>query len=783
VGGTERVGGRLLSGIAAVTGLLLALGQLTPVAAAATPVTAGVPLQVAPRQIAYDPDRFQAGNIITDALFYDGYAMSTTEVQNFLAGKGASCTTSGSTVCLKDYRLDQKERAATEFCGAISAKQDVRASAFIATVAKACGISPKVLIVTLEKEQGLVTSTSPTSGRYRIAMGYGCPDTAPCDSAYYGFDNQVYKAASQFERYRLYPYNFNFRVGGTFNIGYSPSASCGTKSVKILSQATAGLYNYTPYTPNKGSLNNYPGTAPCGSYGNRNFFAFYSLWFGSTLVGSNLVRTAGNSSIWLLEGDARWRILGSDPELQQDVRPWGTAATVSGDYLATFEDRGDFVGLFRSPSDAYFLLDGGKRYTVRSCETFTDFGFDCADAVSLAWDLVQAFPVAGDLTAVVKDASGRFVRLGDGMRREVLDAGSASWASIDTTGAVTLTRSTSLDPVPAGPPIVEPGALFTSGASSYVAGASGAYYAIPDQVLSQSQLATWLGGRRGSVSAASIAALGEVPTLPLVYEDPEGLVRMLVPTGSVELPDPQAWVGAAEIPLLGAEIVAGVPPVGATTEGPVIGVTASAGTYWLIDDGLRRSIVGQAGGAKLLGRSLDTTPIRVLSSYLSPLPTGPAYYPPALVVKTDGLKWLIDGTSRRKIPQAVVDETASTPVVIVAAGDIADIPIVGGTMRFGVTCDGQRMLQFDGMLFAVSAAGDAAYSPTTDWVELDPSTCDAMPKHAKVVGPLLSYAGKYWRVVDGERFVITTSKYVSLRETYGAAKAASAGLMAQIPVR
>jgi hypothetical protein len=93
------------------------------------------------------------------------------------------------------------------------------------------------------------------------------------------------------------------------------------------------------------------------------------------------------------------------------------------------------------------------------------------------------------------------------------------------------------------------------------------------------------------------------------------------------------------------------------------------------------------------------------------------------------------------------------------------------------------MLQFDGMLFAVSAAGDTAYSPTTDWVELDPSTCDAMPKHAKIVGPLLSYAGKYWRVVDGERFVITTSKYVSLRETYGAAKAASAGLMAQIPVR
>lgn len=61
-------------------------------------------------------------------------------------------------------------------------------------------INPQVLIVLLQKEQGLVTDTWPLNIQYRSATGYGCPDTAACDSQYYGLTNQLNWAAKMFER-------------------------------------------------------------------------------------------------------------------------------------------------------------------------------------------------------------------------------------------------------------------------------------------------------------------------------------------------------------------------------------------------------------------------------------------------------------------------------------------------------------------------------------------------------------------------------------------------------
>jgi hypothetical protein len=138
-----------------------------------------------------------------------------------------------------------------------------------------------VILTTLEKEEGLVTATSPTSGQYQIAMGFGCPDTAACDSQYYGFYNQVYKAAWQFAEYTKEPSIWRYKVGAVA-IQYSPNASCGSSTVQITNQATANLYNYTPYQPNAAALANLYGTGnSCSSYGNRNFWTTYSDWFGS----------------------------------------------------------------------------------------------------------------------------------------------------------------------------------------------------------------------------------------------------------------------------------------------------------------------------------------------------------------------------------------------------------------------------------------------------------------------------------------------------------------------
>jgi hypothetical protein len=53
--------------------------------------------------------------------------------------------------------------------------------------------------------------------------------------------------------------------------------------VLIQNQATAGLYNYTPYQPNAAALAAGYGTGDsCSAYGNRNFWLYFRDWFGPT---------------------------------------------------------------------------------------------------------------------------------------------------------------------------------------------------------------------------------------------------------------------------------------------------------------------------------------------------------------------------------------------------------------------------------------------------------------------------------------------------------------------
>jgi uncharacterized protein with LGFP repeats len=139
--------------------------------------------------------------------------------------------------------------------------------------------------VTLQKEQGLITKSAPSDAAIRVAMGYGCPDTAPCASQFFGLYNQLYKAAWQFKRYST-PDPWGGIQPGVENLRYHPNAACGTKKVTVLNNATAALYNYTPYTPNAAALANLHGTGDsCSAYGNRNFWVYYTQWFGSTLAG------------------------------------------------------------------------------------------------------------------------------------------------------------------------------------------------------------------------------------------------------------------------------------------------------------------------------------------------------------------------------------------------------------------------------------------------------------------------------------------------------------------
>ncbi|MGY1764650.1 hypothetical protein ACI79N_24785, partial [Geodermatophilus sp. SYSU D00805] len=226
---------------------------------------------------------FNPGDIIDDDVFYNMGAMDASQIQAFLEREGAGCT---SSLCLKNLRQDTWTRAADRYCGTYAGLPGETAAQIISKVSRACGVNPQVLLVLLQKEQSLVRTSAPTEEKLRKAVGYGCPDTAPCDAQYYGFYNQLYSAAHRFQYYRANPGSFGHRAGMTINVRYHPNAACGTVPVYIHNQATAGLYNYTPYTPNEAALQAGYGTGDsCSAYGNRNFYLYFTDWFGSTQSG------------------------------------------------------------------------------------------------------------------------------------------------------------------------------------------------------------------------------------------------------------------------------------------------------------------------------------------------------------------------------------------------------------------------------------------------------------------------------------------------------------------
>ena len=260
------------------------------------------------KTFAVSASQWNAGNIIDDSVFYDSSSMSVDDIQNFLNRLVPSCDTNGTArnsnnssltnaqyastqgwpgppyVCLRNYyQVPRSDAIVDNFSGSIPSGAQSSAQ-IIKSAATQWGVSPKVIITTLQKESvNLLNDSWPLQSQYKNAMGYGCPDTAPCDPAYAGFYNQVNNAARQFKLYHDNPSQYNYKPFTTKSIYFNPTASCGSSNVAIQNYATAGLYNYTPYQPNQAALNNLYGLGDgCSAYGNRNFWRIYNDWFGST---------------------------------------------------------------------------------------------------------------------------------------------------------------------------------------------------------------------------------------------------------------------------------------------------------------------------------------------------------------------------------------------------------------------------------------------------------------------------------------------------------------------
>ncbi|MBR6532280.1 hypothetical protein IKT64_00700, partial [Candidatus Saccharibacteria bacterium] len=231
---------------------------------------------------------FDPGFIISDYTMSNYNSMTQAEIQSFLTRKNP-CSNSdydyylsltannpgvywhwkdGHFVCISEELFGE---GTTIGSGRTAAQ-------IIYETAQEYRINPQVLLVLIQKESSLITDPIPNNYDYRAMTGFGCPDTAPCDSKYYGFKNQIRKAAWLFREVLDGGWT-NYPVGDNY-IQYNPNSGCGGSIVNVKNLATSALYRYTPYQPNAGAIAAGYGTAYCGAYGNRNFYLYFEDWFG-----------------------------------------------------------------------------------------------------------------------------------------------------------------------------------------------------------------------------------------------------------------------------------------------------------------------------------------------------------------------------------------------------------------------------------------------------------------------------------------------------------------------
>ncbi|MER7796945.1 hypothetical protein [Microbacterium sp. NPDC096154] len=349
---------------------------------------------------------FAPGNIISNAVFSNRSTMTQAQIASFIDGKVAKCQ-SGYT-CLENYVETTPTRAGDAYCATYTGGTRESAARIIYKVAQACGVNPQVLLVMLQKEQGLVTHTWPSEWRFTIAMGMGCPDTADCDKTYYGFFNQVFGAARQMNIYAKSGYFTRYAPGGTRSILYNPKSSCGSSGVYVQNQATANLYTYTPYQPNAAALAAGFGTGDsCSAYGNRNFFLYFQTWFGSTGGGTAAVTqplVKLGSEVWIVTGSRRYHLT---PEAYPEYkRVFGAPTVVTSAQLGTYTASGRADRYVRNTSTGVVaFLDGGQTHRFPSCGLVGQWGGSCgAGLVQLEPREFTRFAAGAEMSAFARVA-------------------------------------------------------------------------------------------------------------------------------------------------------------------------------------------------------------------------------------------------------------------------------------------------------------------------------------------------------------------------------------------
>ncbi len=718
--------------------------------------------------VALDGSKFNPGLIISDSVFYDFGTMKVADIQRFLDARVAICRAAADRPgCLKDYRISHPAvTGSAGRCESLPAKNNITAAELIHDVARACGINPRVILVKLQKEQGLVTSTDPSPRAYDFALGMDCPDSpSGCSAASAGFFWQLYKGAGQLKWYNNPAGSFTWlRPGTVISRPYYPnSSSCGSLSFRLENKATAALYYYTPYVPNEAALRNLYSTGDsCSSYGNRNFWRFFSDWFGSPIGGGFLLKAAKGKT-FLIVDEVKYRI--PNAELRKSLSPLGPVGVISRDYLDSFPTVGEMTPLIRNgTTDRYFFVDAGKRIRFESCDQVQDFGLSCDSAVTLTGPQFTALEAGGDVTNLIIGADNERFIVQAGQLREVLDDASAAEAGIPLTSPSAI-RMSSLSNLSIGKPIAANGSLAVNrqtGVQGVIA--EDTFFAIDKDTAKDIDFSVWLSGQGATLGGPSIETLAKGRVIQSIVASAAGEQYLLTPSGKRLIQDTENWI--KNPPVLPESILEKIPTSSEELITPAVVRSTTNSTLFLVANGLLRPI--QTVDRKAVRASLpDPTVHRISPSALNQIRKGSQVIPPGALVRiaNTNRSFLVDGLNRLyRIPNAAQASSLGLGAArTVSKADLSSYVRSGKLAGVRVRCNGQPHIVVSGKLIPVSEATYSHY-PTASR-DLSAGTCATLSFSTETGSRFIRTSDKKFFLIEQgkKRPIASRAQYLKLR--------------------
>ena len=717
---------------------------------------------------AADASRFDPGLIISDSVFYDFGTMTVADIQRFLESKVPVCKANdGGPTCLRDYVSDQLEKAGEDGkCAPMPAKANIRASEIIYNIARACGINPKVLLVTLQKEQGLIQATNPTAYMYQAAMGYGCPDSDPgiCGKVWTGLFNQLYKGAGQLQWYGDPRGSFTYlKVGSTANIRYNPTESCGTQPVLIKSIATTALYYYTPYTPNAAALKNLYGSGDaCSAYGNRNFWRFYSDWFGSPIGGGFLLKSE-SSDPYLIVDNSKYLI--SDPAILAALKPLGPLGVISQAYLDSFTTVTSLNRLIKSATGQYWFFEDGKKFTITTCNQAATFGLDCATAVQLTASQLAALANGGALTELVAGEGTEQFLISAASKRQILDAFSVTEAAISLP-ALSPTKVTAFNYLPWGNPIISNKSLFTNsttGNKGVFVG--GTYFELDPKTSADVNFAKWFAASTGTMTSDGLSKVNSGVTIKSIVRGPSGLHYLLTPDGKRPIINGTEIV--ADAPLVSDAFLDAIPSDATSITAPAFIRGAGDKAIYYVNAKQRRTTLSAADRTLLGFDMISIAVVDVSASALAMIKLGPPVIAPSAVVKStkSGNTYWITGANT----MARVESTNQSIQFGLAKARSATSEQLAGYRQNAklsgvkVVCDVQTYVAVGGKYFKIEDAAAAHYPGAA--LKLGDIACSKLVVSPVEIGRFIRTPDKVFWLVQNQkrRQIASAAKYETLR--------------------